>query len=122
MYNPFMKDKERRLVAVPISNDYLIDMLREGFHWKHEYKCITGVPKDAVMVTDYFDYMAQRAMIVFYHPSFEIVQEGCILPVLNVCYERITPSNITWSGRAEVWRNNIIVWWQRVLSLARRTR
>jgi hypothetical protein len=105
MHNPFLKDKERRLVAVPISNGYLIDMLREDFHWKHEYKCITGVPKDAVMITDYFDFMAQRAMIVFYHPSFAIVKEGEILPVLNVRYELITPSNTAWSRLVEGWAN-----------------
>lgn len=103
MYNPFMKDKERRLVAVPLSSDYMVDMMREGFHWKHEYKCITGVPKDAVMVTDYFDYMAQRVMIVFYHPSFAVVKQGEILPVLNVRYELITPSNTAWSRLVEGW-------------------
>lgn len=45
------------------------------------------------MITDYFDFMAQRVMIVFYHPSFAIVKEGEILPVLNVRYELIAPSN-----------------------------
>ena len=95
----FMRDKERRLVAVPVSSTYLIDMMREGFQHADQYRCVAGVPKDAVMVSDYFDYMTQRAMIIFYHPSFEIVADGCMLPVLNVVYERIVPSDNTLIGR-----------------------
>ena len=81
--------KERRLVAVQISSEYIIDTLREGFTSKRGFKCVFGVPKDAVMVSDCFDPMTQRAMIIFYHPSFEIVKDGCVLPIISVGYETI---------------------------------
>lgn len=104
MFERFMKDKERRLVAVPISSDYLIDMLREGFTSKSQYQCIAGVPRDAVMVSDYFDFVSQRAMIIFYHPSFEIVDEGAMLPVLAVRYKIMEDQTGAYMSLSKRWK------------------
>ena len=84
-------DNERRFLAVRLSNSFVIDMLRKGFEIKNGLKCTVGVPEDAVMISDYIDQLRQRTVIVFYHPSFEIVDDACEIPVLSVSYELINP-------------------------------
>ena len=80
----------RRLVAVPIASHYLIETMMEGYN--SHFKCVKGIPKDAVFISDYYDPTKRCGMLLFYHPSFKCVGLGSEIPVVIPEYTRIIDS------------------------------
>lgn len=80
----------RRLVAVSISFDLIVDMTRRSFVITRKgTRCIRGIPSDAFCVGSFTNEMRQDGYLVFSHPSFEIVPEGQELPVFSVIHGAI---------------------------------
>lgn len=72
---------DRRLVSVPVSVDFLIDAMRQGHIHNERIECVEGVPADSVYVGAHHDMLADSVYLVFYHPSFESIPDGTMLPV-----------------------------------------
>ena len=76
--------KERRLARVAISQEFLVEMLREGYEQIRPMRVVKGVPKDAQLITGYFDYSTMIGYIVFEHEEFEPVQPGSEIPIIDI--------------------------------------
>jgi hypothetical protein len=100
------KNHERRLACYPISEEILSKIMQEGNLFLNGYKCISGVPKDALLVSSYFDWERNEARLIFYHPSFDIVREGEIIPLRNVVWDRIDESQSLY-GKIKKFFSNI---------------
>ena len=81
----------RRLVAVPITFDLLIDMMREGYHLTHEVKCIRGIPADAIYHGSFTDEYKGLGYLIFAHESFEEVPYNQHIPEFVVEHQAIYP-------------------------------
>lgn len=79
-----MRPPDRRLVAVSVHIDLLINLMREGYRTDNPLRCINGVPDDAVFVGAIDDPRSLCVYYVFHHPSFDVVPEGVQIPVITV--------------------------------------
>ena len=80
---------ERRLVAVPIHIDLMIDMMREGYTTgPGAITCTKGLPEDAVCISSYHDWIRNLGMLVFYHDSFDVVPPNEELPIVTPEFTR----------------------------------
>ena len=81
-----MRTKERRLVRVAVSFDLLRDMMDEAYETHGTIRNASGLPSDAVFITDGFDQSRQIAYLIFYHESFDIVPHGVIVPEIPISH------------------------------------
>ena len=76
---------ERRVIAVPISNELLIQMMRQVYLVEHDTKTIAGVPVDALFVSSFTNH--RWGYLVFTHPDFDIVPLGADIPIKDVVFQ-----------------------------------
>lgn len=80
---------DRRLIAVPVSVDFLTEMVTLG--WQTRVDCITtcirGLPIGATFVSSFFDNARFIAYLVFQHESFDEVPPGTMIPELWPLFE-----------------------------------
>lgn len=80
-------DHDSRLVVVPVTNELLIYMMKEGYESDGVIKCTKGVPSDAIFIEAYTATNQRDVHFVFYHPSFDPVPIGCKFPEVTVTLE-----------------------------------
>jgi hypothetical protein len=82
--------KDRRLVRIPISFPFLIEMMMQNNERRGTplAECTLGLPEGATFINSYTDNAVAVAYMVFQHESFEVVEAGDELPILNVTYTR----------------------------------
>jgi len=78
-------ENKANLMAVPVSFDFVIDMMRQGWSTRKGTTTSTtkGLPPDAVFVYSFTDQLYSTAYFVFYHPSFPEVMPGERLPIFT---------------------------------------
>lgn len=77
----------RNVACVRISLTLLVEMMREGYSVERGLECVQGVPADANFVSSFFDHTRQCGVLVFQHNLFAEVQEGELLPVIEVIHK-----------------------------------
>lgn len=82
-----MGTQDRRLVAVSVHMDLLIDLMRKGKRVDHPIQCVNGMPEDAVFVGSIDDTYSNHVKFVFYHPSFDVVPSELMIPVISVTFQ-----------------------------------
>ena len=78
---------ERRLARIAISGDLLKDCITIGCEVRGNFKCIKGIPKDAIFICSIFKDVEQITYLVFYHKSFTPVLIGQDIPIINVVHK-----------------------------------
>ena len=89
---PF-EGKDRRLMLVYVAQQYILELLRTGT--KMNIEILNGVPQNAMYVRDFYDYQMGAVAFVFWHPSFEHVPVGSMIPALDVHIKRIVETEQT---------------------------
>ena len=67
--------------------EFLQEIITEGWSVDNVH-CIKGLPEGAVFVRSFTDEPRAVAGLVFQHPSFEPVEIGDRIPVLDIVYEK----------------------------------
>lgn len=75
----------RRIVRVAMSSQLISDMMRVGWNVKN-VSCVKGIPEDAIFAGASLDNSNLEVYMFFTHPSFDIVQEGCVVPIVQVVH------------------------------------
>ena len=83
-----MPEREKRLVMVRATFDFLLDLMTEGNTTAGIITTVEGLPKDAKFIRDYYDYQVGQVCFVFSHDSFDEVSEGSMIPVKQVVFHR----------------------------------
>lgn len=78
MYQPMIQD--RRLRKVGVHFDLLREMIEKGYKSGGLITCDEGIPPDAVLVNSYYDAQSHAGYLIFYHPGFDVVDVGSIIP------------------------------------------
>jgi hypothetical protein len=78
---------ERRLARVAISHELLIEMMTQD-NFVSAVQTTKGIPKDSVFVHSYTDDASAQTYFVFEHPSFDVVEMGCVIPTLRIEHTR----------------------------------
>jgi hypothetical protein len=71
---------ERRFVAVNLNKVELAVIFTIG----GKFQCWDGLPEDSTFVYGYQEN--GQIIAVFYHPSFEVVCPGCLIPFVEVTF------------------------------------
>lgn len=80
----------RHLMAVPVTVELLMEMVREGYRGGAE--CTSGIPADAVLVSSSIKTEAngaQAAHLIFEHESFPLVEPGTEIPTKQIIFFRV---------------------------------
>lgn len=80
------KKKERRLLGVRISSDYIEMLVKEKCvsDFNEKLEVVDGLPEDAVLLTSFQDQQRLITIFVFYHDSFDVVPWGIEIPIRDV--------------------------------------
>ena len=98
--NKNVKDYEnsRRLMAVPVTVCLIVDQVKQGWRLDCIVECIEGIPKDAVYIRSFTDYMSETVYFVFYHPTFSPVPLDEEIPHSTiVVFRRTSPPDPHWT-------------------------
>lgn len=69
---------KRRFAGVDLNRLGITDLFTVG----RKIQCWQGLPEGSTFVYSYQE--DGRIIAVFYHPSFEVVYPGCVIPVVEV--------------------------------------
>lgn len=69
---------ERRFVAVNLNKVELSAIFTIG----RKFQCWQGLPEDSTFVYGYQEN--GQIIVVFYHPSFDIVPPDCVIPFVEI--------------------------------------
>lgn len=78
----------RRVVAVPVAVEMLVQMVREDYLTPGPMKCIKGVPADAKFEGATIDPGDGAALLLFSHPSFKPLFPGEPIPRVISAHRR----------------------------------
>lgn len=81
--------KERRLMAFPVANYFLIEMMTKGWESIGVLKCVEGVPETAVFQRAFTDPYKDIVYFVFSDDSFPIVGLGEMMLKGEIQHEHI---------------------------------
>lgn len=73
-------DIERRLAGLIITGECVASLARAG---KRTIDISSPVPETASFFTSYFDHSRNAYVAVFEDESFNLLCEGCVIPILN---------------------------------------
>lgn len=77
---------ENRIVAVRISFDFLIQLVKLGYKVEHGIECIEGIPPDSEFVGSYINEAEQYGCLLFRHESFNPVLPGEKYPIQSIIH------------------------------------
>ena len=78
---------DRRLMAVRISQELLIEMLTTGWESQAPLRCIDGVPPGATLMNTFTDPATGDGFYVFQSQEFDVVQHGQHIPIKAVTFQ-----------------------------------
>ena len=78
---------ERRIAKIAISYEFLIELMTEGHEQIRPIRVIKGIPEGAVFLHSYFDFERAIGYMVFEHTSFEPVEPGKTIPIIDVQFQ-----------------------------------
>jgi hypothetical protein len=81
--------RERRVVAVRASYQFILEMMFKGFETHGRIKTVEGLPQGAKLIREYFDEVGGCLTFIFRHKSFDEVEPGCAIPVVEIVIHTI---------------------------------
>jgi hypothetical protein len=79
----------RHIARIAIGYEMLVEMLTAGWTSRPGWiECIRGLPEGAEFVYSYFDERTQLCWLGFSHPSFEPVELGAEVPIIQPLFRR----------------------------------
>lgn len=80
-------EKDRKWIRVALSMDLVRELITINYEIHGSFKCIKGIPEDAVFVCSTFHDADQISYLVFHHHSFDPVPIGGDIPIVTIGHE-----------------------------------